>query len=596
MDVELPDGTIIEDVPEGTTKSQLMAKLKASGYDVSKLMPGPSDKGGKFRFASPETEQAGIGAIGRFAQAAEDYFTKPVAPAPANVQAQGYDPLAGYAEKTIGNVPQDVTNIAQGFTPESLGAVGSALYNQPLNTLAGMGSAAVQGAGQFLADPAGTFANAPISTMMGLQGAQLLRAPGRVAANVLAEKAYPLARRAISPTNRMLSDVFGAPEIQAALQEAPPGMTVPQALADVNAPRAQAVAKQAMSVVPDQTRATQLAQEEARRAQLSQISRTPEELKAAEEARGATATQNYRQAFKQAAPEIPEEFLDRPSMKAAFKEADNIAAERGGEAAPVEQMHNIKLALDKIVSKPEDYGLGGAQKSAIASTRQEFIDQLLSVPEYAKARADFAAQSVPINKMKVGQALLDAAMEPVTEGATRAGTFARAVEEAPKTIKKATGQEFFTKLEEVLSPDEMDIVNNVRDEFRRTKLADEQAKLGAKAAPEVEELASAKVTSAMNIPFLNRAWTIANTVVKRSLGKIDEKLATDIGIMMQDPAELNRAIAKAKRYEKNTAKTVKQLRERRQRITGQAVKQAPYGAVTFQNTMAPQQNQNAMAR
>lgn len=38
MDVKLPDGTIIKNVPEGTTKSQLTAKLQKSGYDISKLM------------------------------------------------------------------------------------------------------------------------------------------------------------------------------------------------------------------------------------------------------------------------------------------------------------------------------------------------------------------------------------------------------------------------------------------------------------------------------------------------------------------------------------------------------------------------------
>ena len=35
MDVRLPDGTIIQNVPEGTTKAQLVEKLKANGYDVS---------------------------------------------------------------------------------------------------------------------------------------------------------------------------------------------------------------------------------------------------------------------------------------------------------------------------------------------------------------------------------------------------------------------------------------------------------------------------------------------------------------------------------------------------------------------------------
>lgn len=37
MDVRLPDGTIIKNVPDGTTKADLTAKLKANGYDVSSL-------------------------------------------------------------------------------------------------------------------------------------------------------------------------------------------------------------------------------------------------------------------------------------------------------------------------------------------------------------------------------------------------------------------------------------------------------------------------------------------------------------------------------------------------------------------------------
>lgn len=42
MDVRLPDGTIIRNVPEGTTREQLTAKLQANGYDVSKLSPAPA--------------------------------------------------------------------------------------------------------------------------------------------------------------------------------------------------------------------------------------------------------------------------------------------------------------------------------------------------------------------------------------------------------------------------------------------------------------------------------------------------------------------------------------------------------------------------
>jgi hypothetical protein len=37
MDVRLPDGTVIQNVPEGTTKAQLIEKLKGNGFDISGL-------------------------------------------------------------------------------------------------------------------------------------------------------------------------------------------------------------------------------------------------------------------------------------------------------------------------------------------------------------------------------------------------------------------------------------------------------------------------------------------------------------------------------------------------------------------------------
>ena len=42
MDVRLPDGTVIKNVPEGTTKRQLLDKLRAKGYDVDKMTAAPA--------------------------------------------------------------------------------------------------------------------------------------------------------------------------------------------------------------------------------------------------------------------------------------------------------------------------------------------------------------------------------------------------------------------------------------------------------------------------------------------------------------------------------------------------------------------------
>ena len=44
MDVRLPDGTVIQNVPDGISKADLTAKLKTNGYDVSKLEASAIDQ------------------------------------------------------------------------------------------------------------------------------------------------------------------------------------------------------------------------------------------------------------------------------------------------------------------------------------------------------------------------------------------------------------------------------------------------------------------------------------------------------------------------------------------------------------------------
>jgi hypothetical protein len=540
MDVRLPDGTVIKNVPEGTTKAQLTEKLKANGYDVSGL--------------EPETGS-----------------------------------IAGYLNEAAGNVPADVMNIAQGAynvatNPlQALQGVAEAV-GSPLQTAAQLAG----GAYQVARHPFESFKQAPVSTLLGATAARGLAAPFMAGATNVANVATPIVRNMMNPKAQMYGEAFGAqmPEAMNALAAAQPGMTSAQALADINAPAIQAIGEKVIQQVPQQARAIQQAQEAKRAAAIGQIAGTPEELAAAKAARAKQAETNYAAAFKQAAPDISDKFLERPAMKAAYKAADDIAAEYGGGASPMEKMHYVKLALDKIVSNPDDFGLGGAQKAAIQNTRKEFISKLEKNDAYSKARLEYAAQSVPINKMQIAQELQKSLTAPLTGETTRGAMFAKAAEEAPKTIKRATGQEFYTKLEDVLSPDEMKVVESVRDEFRRTQLAKDQAKL---AKSSVEDLASSQIGPITHLNLLNRVWTIANTIIKRSLGKIDQKLATQIGMEMLDPAEMQKALQAASEY---NAKT-EALSKRKPRSISPPVLS---GAVTFQNALSPQQNQNAMAR
>ena len=79
MDVRLPDGTLIRDVPDGMSKADLSAKLKANGYDIGKL-DAPAYQGASSP-ASPPGMLATLGGsigkgIGDVALGAQRYLGK----------------------------------------------------------------------------------------------------------------------------------------------------------------------------------------------------------------------------------------------------------------------------------------------------------------------------------------------------------------------------------------------------------------------------------------------------------------------------------------------------------------------------------------
>jgi len=69
MDVRLPDGTIIKGVPDNMSKADLTAKLKANGYDVSKL-EAPTVAASEI--PAPRKERGFFGTIGAPIQAASE--------------------------------------------------------------------------------------------------------------------------------------------------------------------------------------------------------------------------------------------------------------------------------------------------------------------------------------------------------------------------------------------------------------------------------------------------------------------------------------------------------------------------------------------
>lgn len=288
--------------------------------------------------------------------------------------------------------------------------------------------------------------------------------------------------------------------------------------------------------------ARQIEQEAARSGALGKIAGNADDLSSAISKRTETAARNYGRAAGKAVELRGEwnEIAGRPSMKQAMAIAGEIAKEKGGEArfgvsTTVDNLHNVKLALDGMVRNPEQYALGKAQQDAVEKTRSDFVEWLTAKsPEYRYARDQFASMSRPINRMEVLQ-YLKARLNPALGNRESAAAFATAAEDAPKTLKKATGFARYENLSDVLNADEVKVVQGVAADLKRTAAFARQA--SATSTGGVERSAGHKLPN-----LLSRPAMVMNAVL-RSMGKdADAKINKMAAEMFLDPAKLARAL------------------------------------------------------
>lgn len=268
--------------------------------------------------------------------------------------------------------------------------------------------------------------------------------------------------------------------------------------------------------------------------------------------------------------------LNRPSMATALKDAALTAQEKGiafpqgpNDKFSVEALQLIKLALDKQLSPSvvPRFGLEGVDQGAIKGTREAFVNWLENKsPQWAAARNKYAEMSQPINAMQIGQFLENKLVPALDEqGRQKAGVYAQALQDAPNTIKRATGAPRFEKLSEALTPDQLAVVNSVKDDLARLQRHGTMATLGNRAAPSAIDLATQSMErqAGGKLPnLLNRTAMIANAIVMRLEGKINRKLAAELAAEMLDPSGVATSMAKEKAHQlrnQNIADAVSKL-------------------------------------
>lgn len=325
--------------------------------------------------------------------------------------------------------------------------------------------------------------------------------------------------------------------------------TAPEAAARAGSPEFAALQRIAADHRPAAYSDISQAQVAARQAAVRKVGQTPTELKAAEAVRSAAGRQNYGAVVDDMIATTDDrikQLLERPSMKEALKKARGLAEEQGKvfgnaeEGFTVGNLQSVKMALDDLVKNPERFGIGASEVNAIQRTRGEFVNWLSKEsPKWERARQVYANQSRPINEMQVGQELENALAKPVGEG-ERASVFAGAMRDAPRTLKRATGQPRFQELEEVLKPENLASVKGVLADLARKAEFERLAPLGRAKAAEAAQPFGLPATGP-----LQQSYMIFKTVLGRVSKGINEKTLDTMADALQVPSETLKLLQKA---------------------------------------------------
>lgn len=222
------------------------------------------------------------------------------------------------------------------------------------------------------------------------------------------------------------------------------------------------------------------------------VAGTPAERRSAEAMRDYMAT-GYRHAAEEgidparaaAAAPLMNNLLERmpAGVLERARELARISGQTMGTEGSVQGLQWVKAAVDDMISGAADTAVGTQMRRALTQFKGDLMataEQLS--PTFARANADYATFSRPINEQQVGQYLLDRFLPAITDHATgfptrsRAQAYAESLRNAPQTIQRSTGMRGFDELSDVMSPGGVRTVEGVAQDLSRRAAAEDLMK------------------------------------------------------------------------------------------------------------------------
>jgi hypothetical protein len=217
---------------------------------------------------------------------------------------------------------------------------------------------------------------------------------------------------------------------------------------------------------------------------------------AAEAARKAASSDLYQQATNANYTVDKElsDLLSRPAVKQAVERAKSLAANQGrpfsfnvqpfspmsgvgvsGQSSRQvtgQGLQDLKMAMDEMLTDPAS-GFTGKAGDTVKNLRGQILDWMERAnPEFKTARTSYAQASKPINAMDIGEHIARKSTSNTSDLAgnprMQANALLGILRDEPRLIEQATGRKGLgNELENILSPDQMNLLRNVASETDR---------------------------------------------------------------------------------------------------------------------------------
>lgn len=239
----------------------------------------------------------------------------------------------------------------------------------------------------------------------------------------------------------------------------------------------------------------------------------------------AAASMAIREAIKNM--EIPGRVVTQsvPNLISASRAVKQLMDQKGPTGAPVNEaivreLSAIKRSLDAQIAKV--------------------------APEYGQANRMFRDLSKPIDQMKVGQFLEEKLTPALSEQgasavAQRPSVFAQALRDASSTVRGATGFRRAGEIKDIMSPQQMDLINRVGQDLARRADFESLARAGT---PKINEMIGDQYSKQV-APMLSRVMMMLNNVMKRTAAGAGERGMAVLAEKMKDPVAMADLMQKA---------------------------------------------------